>query len=394
MNQPYRVTHPWLTFGFDIATFGPKEWTSFGRAQAGCANLIGTPLLPGVAELLDRTYLAKGAQATTAIEGNTLTEEEVSRMLDGPLDLPPSRHYLEQEVRNVLDAFDGIDEALQSSGEIPLTPETICRYNGLVLRDVVEDEDRVRPGRIRTSEVIVGRYRGPRARDCAHLLERMCEWLECADFEIDENDPLAFARMLTRALLAHLYIAWIHPFGDGNGRTARLVEFHLLAAAGLVPTPAAHLLSNHYNQTRSRYYRVLDRSSRIEPWSPVEFIAYALEGFVDGLAEQAGWIKAQNRLLVWRSHVDEVMAPHDTAAGRRRRELARTLPLRDPVQPSEIRILSAHLAAAYAGKTSKTITRDINHLVSLGLVERTGRSIRPLVEKMEALTVRTRDSAR
>ncbi len=38
-------------------------------------------------------------------------------------------------------------------------------------------------------------------------------------------------------------MAWIHPFGDGNGRTARLLEFLILARCGMVPLPAAHLLS-------------------------------------------------------------------------------------------------------------------------------------------------------
>lgn len=52
-----------------------------------------------------------------------------------------------------------------------------------------------------------------------------------------------------KAVVAHLYLAWIHPVGDGNGRTARLVEFQILLSSG-VPSPAAHLLSNHYNQTR------------------------------------------------------------------------------------------------------------------------------------------------
>ncbi|NOY75701.1 MAG: hypothetical protein GXP32_07900 [Kiritimatiellaeota bacterium] len=32
--------------------------------------------------------------------------------------------------------------------------------------------------------------------------------------------------------LAHVYIAWIHPFGDGNGKTARLMEFYLLLRSG------------------------------------------------------------------------------------------------------------------------------------------------------------------
>lgn len=49
--------------------------------------------------------------------------------------------------------------------------------------------------------------------------------------------------------------------GDGNGRTARLMEFQLLLEGGL-PTAACHLLSNYYNRTRSRYYTVLAQTSR------------------------------------------------------------------------------------------------------------------------------------
>ena len=382
------MTHPWLSFGFDIADFGPQEWVSFGRAQAGCAHLTGTPLHPGIAEQLHRIYLSKGAHATTAIEGNTLTEEEVLRMLDSPLDLPPSRRYLEQEVRNVLDAFRSINESIQTSEDLTLTPATICGYNALVLRDVGSDSE-IRPGRIRTSEILVGLYRGPRADDCHHLLERLCDWLLCSDFEIGKDDPLALARGLTRALLAHLYIAWIHPFADGNGRTARLVEYHLLASTGLVPTPAGHILSNHYNQTRSRYYRVLDRSSRTQTWSPVGFISYALGGFVDGLEEQLVWIKAQHHWLAWRDYVDEVMRPYGTTAGRRQRDLVLALGASGPKPRSEIRFLTPQLAAAYAGKTSKTITRDTNRLVALGLIERTPQGIHPLIGRLEAFMAGT-----
>jgi hypothetical protein len=54
---------------------------------------------------------------------------------------------------------------------------------------------------------------------------------------------------LIAAVVAHVYFEWIHPFGDGNGRTGRLIELKLLLEAG-VPQPAAHLLSNHYNATR------------------------------------------------------------------------------------------------------------------------------------------------
>ena len=240
-----------------------------------------------MADRLHRTYLSKGAHATTAIEGNTLTEDEVSRMLDGPLGLPPSRRYLEQEVRNVLDAYEIIGDRVRTGKDLTLTPEIICSYNELVLRDV-EWDDRIRPGRIRKYEVTVGRYRGPPAQDCAHLLNRRYDWLACSDFEAREDDPLAFTRVLTQGLLAHLYIAWIHPFGNGNGngngRTARLVEFHLLAGSGMVPTPAVHLLSNYYNQTRGP---LLPGTGSVEPDTAV------VAGRVHRLCTR--WVRGRSR---------------------------------------------------------------------------------------------------
>ena len=92
----------------------------------------------------------------------------------------------------------------------------------------------------------------PRRRECAALQARLCNWIE------DERAWSALAGhirnpagvTIVRAVLAHLYFVWIHPFGDGNGRTARLIEFAILVRAG-VPAPCAHLLSNHYNATRA-----------------------------------------------------------------------------------------------------------------------------------------------
>ena len=138
----------------------------------------------------------------------------------------------------------------------------ICDLNRRLL-DGLESEldDSTVPDQLRTHSVVVGRYRGAPAEDCELLLARLCEWLEGPDFRSPETE-IGFALMLVRAAVAHLYIAWIHPFGDGNGRTARLVELLILARSGQVPFPAAHLLSNHYNLTRDRYYRELDRAGR------------------------------------------------------------------------------------------------------------------------------------
>ncbi|MGH3941387.1 MAG: Fic family protein [Pseudonocardiaceae bacterium] len=79
---------------------------------------------------------------------------------------------------------------------------------------------------------------------------------------IRKHRLMRFYCLFVAATLAHLYIAWIHPFGDRNGRTARLLECAILAHSGVVPWVSSNLLSDHYNRTRSRYYQRLERASR------------------------------------------------------------------------------------------------------------------------------------
>jgi Fic family protein len=120
-------------------------------------------------------------------------------------------------------------------------------------------------------------YRGAPPEDCEHLLDRLCDWLSCNDFDGPPDLRVAFA--IVRAIIAHLYLAWIHPFGDGNGRAARLVEFDILFSAGM-PTPAAHLLSNHYNLTRTEYYRQLEYASA-SGGDILQFVNYAVQGLLE-----------------------------------------------------------------------------------------------------------------
>ena len=109
----YLKTHPWITFQLDLTDAPVRFWTLLGDANAKCEFISGIPLMPEVAKRLNAVSLEKGARATTAIEGNTLSEEEVSLLARGKLDLPPSKEYLAQEVSNILVVFNemiGLDE--------------------------------------------------------------------------------------------------------------------------------------------------------------------------------------------------------------------------------------------------------------------------------------------
>ena len=89
-----------------------KEW----RIDIDCAYMLGEcaayaralrdmPLKPEYRDKLLHVSLIKGAQATTAIEGNTLSQEEIEKIEEG-WRLPPSKEYLEIEVKNILEAFN------------------------------------------------------------------------------------------------------------------------------------------------------------------------------------------------------------------------------------------------------------------------------------------------
>jgi Fic family protein len=322
---------------------------------------------------LHQLYLAKGAAATTAIEGNTLSEADVLKAVEGKLTVPPSKEYLKQEVDNIIAACNMIGKQA-AEGTLPmLTREAVCAYNQQVLYLLPGEADEL-PGSVRTHSVVVGNvYRGAPAEDCEYLLERLCEWLNGTDFTPPKGREVVYA--ILKAVVAHLYLAWIHPFANGNGRTARLLEFHLLLSAG-VPSPAAHLLSNHYNQSRAEYYRQLDYASK-SGGDIAPFIAYAVRGFVDGLRELLEQIWAQQWDVVWENYVHDLFRTKISAAELRQRHLALDLGgTGDWAEVGKIPELTPRLAKAYAGKTAKTVQRDLNALVEMGLILREGRKVR------------------
>jgi Fic family protein len=376
--RSYEQTHPWLTFQFNAERrLSQRTLLLLGEAYSKCTHIAGVPLKPAIAKGLHQLYFAKGVAGTTAIEGNTLTEAQVKDAIAGKLNLPPSQQYLQQEVENIAQACNEIGQRVVQ-GQVRLTPEWIQHLNQLVLQGLPRDEHVV-PGEIRGYEVTVLRYRGAPHEDCGHLLHRMCEWL-------NEWPPSAWgvkseiATAVLKAILAHLYIAWIHPFGDGNGRTARLLEYYILADAG-VPSPAAHLLSNHYNLTRTEYYRHLERASTTEN-GVGEFVEYAAQGLVDGLYGQIDVIRQQQWQMAWRDYVYELFNDQRTETGLRQRDLLLALGARpwQGIPRKDLTDLSPGLARRYAGTSDRTLSRDLNALLEEGMVVKTDEGYRARLE--------------
>ena len=78
-EREYRETHPWINFQLDLRRADPRLWILLGQIVAFGEFVSRAPLPPKVASTLARIYLARGVQATVAIEGNTLSEEALCR---------------------------------------------------------------------------------------------------------------------------------------------------------------------------------------------------------------------------------------------------------------------------------------------------------------------------
>jgi Fic family protein len=382
--RTYEGTHPWLKFSVDLRGASPALWMDLGEIRSKCEHIAGVPLDGETAKRLYRLALTRGVQATVAIEGSTLSEEQVRQRIEGGLPLPASQEYLGREVDNIVQACDAILADVLKGQGVELTAGMVTDFNRMVLSGLPLQQNVV-PGEIRAYFVGVGSYRAPPAEDCEYLLERMCAFINQQRVSLSDLDRISAAVLLS--IITHLYIAWIHPFGDGNGRTARLVEFLLLLDGG-VPAPAAHLLSNHYNLTRQRYYQELERASRA-PDGVLTFLGYALRGFVEGLKQQLTEIRGFQIRMIWHDYVSSIIDREEggesAAVRTRRRDLLVALSEKaGPVPTSEVALLNPGVARSYATRTRKTLTRDLNALRDLGLVELGKTGARARIEQVLA----------
>jgi Fic family protein len=336
-----------------------------GQCDAFVKAINNTPIMPQHFKELMKVAFIKGAQATTAIEGNTLSDDEIGKLYEGEK-LPPSKEYQEKEVKNILDAFQNLfDEVVDKDTEEYISPDFLLRLHKMVGKELGEHFQAV-PGRFRESDVVVGRYRCPDYRDVKSLIDKFCDFSQ-SYFKFKEGKQ-SFKDVIIQAIVSHVYLEWIHPFNDGNGRTGRLLEFYILLRGGN-PNIALHILSNHYNFTRTEYYRQLELAHSNKDLT--SFIEYALLGFRDGLENTLNKIQFSLFEQAWRRYIydkfDE-MKIINKEVFKRRRTLALEMPINGGLLLNEIPDYSIRLAKLYSNLSNRTLIRDIEDLKSMEIV--------------------------
>ena len=128
--------------------------------------------------------------------------------------------------------------------------------------------------------------------DVRILMKDFVRWMNGND--VIQLDPVI------RGALAHYHLALIHPFGDGNGRTARLIEALIMRRAGIRYAPL--MLSNYYYKNIDEYFWAFSKSIKNKEKDVTPFLEIVFKGLCESLEEIKGRITHFIRLFTMRDY--------------------------------------------------------------------------------------------
>jgi hypothetical protein len=348
---------PWQSFRVDIGRAPVRLWAALGRLEAYGDVLRRLPAAPGTAAAAAQVWREQAARATLAAEAAAA----------GQADLDPDA------AAALAALYDDIDRQ-EAAGQGRLTPQTLCADNAALAAfaraasllggaDDDPDADASLAGQLAEGPGSWGR------------LNQLCAWLNGPEFEPARGEEVQTAAL--RALGAHLFLLRLAPFRHCNEATARLAGYRILRAAGL-PAMVAHLPAAHFAATAGQYAELIAEAA--EPGGAIfAFIGYAVDGISAGLSRQIAAVGAEQQGNVWRDRIADAFDGRTRAGDRRRRMLVEALAdAAAPVRIGRLRYMTPKLAEAYAGKSAKTLSRDVKWLEAEGLVRRTLQGVRVL----------------
>lgn len=201
---------------------------------------------------LHRINRIKTIQGSLAIEGNTLTTDQITAILDGKPVIAPINEI--QEIRNAIKAYELLDNLNPNSLD-DLLKAHLTMETGLI-----DDAGHFRSGGVgvASGEEII--HYAPPAERVPQLMKDLFEWLNGT-----EEHPLI------KSCIFHYEFEFIHPFSDGNGRTGRL--WQTLILANWRPVFKNLPIENIVYKYRKEYYKAIAVSGGEDGCTPfIEFI--------------------------------------------------------------------------------------------------------------------------
>ncbi len=366
----------WSRFDFRFQLDSSKLAALLTRIEGRKEAAMSLPLFSEWKTGLDTLNRIRAVHGSTALEGNTWSEDQVRRFIQGDAVLDPESRDLRQ-VQNADAAQRWVRERFGPGSDPPRRDE-LLRMHELITHQ--SDETNNVPGRLRAHGVHVGTralggvHIGAPHQELTTLMDEFTRFLN--------SGALRREHPVVRALLVHFFLVTIHPFGDGNGRVSRLVEAAILYRNGY-NVHGFYGLSNYFYRNGEDYKRKLQESRRRQPFDVTPFVLFGLEGFEAELKGINNFIKTKMTRLMYRDLITKAL---DQRSGKRRRRLNprehrllkylldETRP-RDPFSATGSErialgalVRSPYVAGTYRNVTDRTFRRELERLDELGFI--------------------------
>jgi len=336
------------------------------------------PILPRQAHQFEIELTRRSIFSTAAIEGNPLQQREVSEIIESVSD----ENFLEikkREIHNLKRAYDKIS-SIKAGAKFTLSESFIKEIHKTVTYKL--NYDSCIPGSYRNHIVKVGdkQHGGintpPKClKDIQNLMGEYIKWFN--------SDVIQELSPIIRSAIAHYYLALIHPFADGNGRTARLIESAILRESGIKYLPI--MLSNYYYKEIDEYFISISLSRKSKAYDFTPFIKFVLKGSIYSLNEVKKYITSYIRLSALQNYFIELH--NNKVISKRQIELLNLL-LESPANKTvTINGLLRELPfrTLYAKVSDRTARRDLIKLHELRLLKDTGNGYKVDLQMLNAL---------
>ena len=336
-------------------TINNKILKNIGEIEAAREVIENAPLVPSFEKQFQSDAVVRTVHHGTHIEGNDLTLVQTRKVLEGESVVARARDI--QEVINYRNVMELLDELVYKRGE----------YDSEMLKDIqkvsvykIVPEDKI--GVFRKSQVVIKNeetgeviLHPPSFVEVPYLIDDFIEWLNSQGAK--ETHPILLAGIV------HYILVAIHPFVEGNGRTARAFASLALHKNGY-DVKKFFSLEEHFDEDPAAYYEALAKVDKESPIITQRDITPWLEYFTQVVSVELEKIKGKVRKLSMDSRL-KLRIGSQVALSERQMRLVEFLSDRGPSGMKELRGVLKMVS-------EDTILRDLRDLLAKGIIKKEG----------------------
>ncbi len=364
---PYLVIREGVSRSNIIKYQVPERWIKYDRlaivkelidAKAAVISLTTIPYQKTWADKLQQIQLKREVAGTSKIEGADFTGNEFEiAMQESPAEL------LTRSQRQAHAAMQTYRWIAQLPDDRPINADLICEAHRRIVTGA--DDDHCEPGRLRQRDqnVVFGHppYRGSEGgEECEQAFTGLSEAIER---EFKDHD------LLIQALALHYHFGAMHPFLDGNGRTARALEALVLQRAGLKDSLFI-AMSNYYYDEKAAYLQALSDVGANDH-NLTAFLKFGLRGIALQCRRLFDQIRRNVAKALFRNMMNDLFnrleSPRKRVIAKRQVEILDVLLENDEMSLADLIKRKADLYIPL-GNPSRGMSRDMDALIKLGAV--------------------------